>query len=128
MFFLYWLGAAGSATLLSFVVCQGEDMSGHYYYGGPIQVVQHFGADTRQSSWRFNPDALAMNAFFWAIVSLPVVAFVVLLFESEKLKWWEPVCSSCGYELTGNVSGVCPECGTRWFYGESQSGSGREEG
>jgi hypothetical protein len=22
-------------------------------------------------------------------------------------------CSSCGYSLTGNVSGVCPECGTQ---------------
>ncbi|MEW6252310.1 MAG: hypothetical protein AB1716_16850 [Planctomycetota bacterium] len=22
-------------------------------------------------------------------------------------------CSKCGYNLTGNVSGVCPECGTR---------------
>jgi hypothetical protein len=21
-------------------------------------------------------------------------------------------CSSCGYSLTGNTSGVCPECGT----------------
>lgn len=21
-------------------------------------------------------------------------------------------CSRCGYDLTGNVSGVCPECGT----------------
>jgi hypothetical protein len=25
----------------------------------------------------------------------------------------EPACSRCGYCLTGNVSGVCPECGTR---------------
>jgi hypothetical protein len=23
-----------------------------------------------------------------------------------------PICHTCGYELTGNVSGVCPECGT----------------
>jgi len=23
-----------------------------------------------------------------------------------------PYCHECGYELTGNVSGVCPECGT----------------
>ena len=23
-----------------------------------------------------------------------------------------PVCRPCGYNLTGNVSGVCPECGT----------------
>lgn len=22
------------------------------------------------------------------------------------------LCSSCGYDLTGNTSGVCPECGT----------------
>ena len=24
----------------------------------------------------------------------------------------EPECGNCGYNLTGNVSGVCPECGT----------------
>ncbi len=23
-----------------------------------------------------------------------------------------PICTNCGYHLTGNVSGVCPECGT----------------
>jgi predicted RNA-binding Zn-ribbon protein involved in translation (DUF1610 family) len=23
------------------------------------------------------------------------------------------LCRSCGYNLTGNMSGVCPECGTR---------------
>jgi len=23
----------------------------------------------------------------------------------------EPVCGRCGYNLTGNSSGVCPECG-----------------
>ena len=25
----------------------------------------------------------------------------------------EPICISCGYNLTGNVSGTCPECGTK---------------
>ena len=24
-----------------------------------------------------------------------------------------PCCASCGYDLTGNVCGVCPECGTK---------------
>jgi hypothetical protein len=24
-----------------------------------------------------------------------------------------PVCDRCGYSLVGNVSGVCPECGTK---------------
>jgi hypothetical protein len=23
-----------------------------------------------------------------------------------------PSCAACGYDLTGNTSGVCPECGT----------------
>jgi hypothetical protein len=23
------------------------------------------------------------------------------------------ICSACGYDLTGNISGVCPECGER---------------
>ena len=26
--------------------------------------------------------------------------------------WDTPVCSECGYNLTGNSSGTCPECGT----------------
>ena len=25
----------------------------------------------------------------------------------------DPACGSCGYNLTGNVSGICPECGWR---------------
>lgn len=32
----------------------------------------------------------------------------------ERYLWreFEGVCRSCGYELNGNTSGVCPECGT----------------
>ncbi len=42
---------------------------------------------------------------------LPVVAL------ATAFVWWRDRpppkghCQSCGYELTGNVSGVCPECG-----------------
>lgn len=25
----------------------------------------------------------------------------------------DPVCEACGYNLIGNESGICPECGTR---------------
>jgi hypothetical protein len=27
-------------------------------------------------------------------------------------RWRNWCCKSCGYDLTGNVSGICPECGT----------------
>ena len=43
--------------------------------------------------------------------------FVVLLAWSYVLfRWWKRRvrpghCAGCGYDLTGNVSGVCPECG-----------------
>ena len=48
----------------------------------------------------------------------------VLLLSSLLPVWWairaraKPAmnrskCSNCGYNLTGNLSGVCPECGTK---------------
>ncbi len=45
-----------------------------------------------------------------AHVVLPVAAAAALL----RLSPVKPPgsCQKCGYDLTGNVSGVCPECGT----------------
>ena len=40
------------------------------------------------------------------------------LWYSDVAWWWRSQypspghCQNCGYDLTGNVSGVCPECGT----------------
>ena len=46
-----------------------------------------------------------------------VVAFVLELdAERRRRLWWSRraagLCNRCGYDLTGNVSGACPECGT----------------
>lgn len=49
--------------------------------------------------WLWPPLALAANAFF--------------LRETLRGPRDASRCASCGYDLTGNVSGVCPECGTR---------------
>lgn len=48
--------------------------------------------------------------FNLAHVVLPVAAAAALL----RLSQVKPpgFCQKCGYDLTGNVSGVCPECGT----------------
>ena len=45
-------------------------------------------------------------------------------------RWWrgrlgqrrvlDNLCPHCGYDLTGNVSGVCPECGDPWIRNSSQ--------
>jgi predicted amidophosphoribosyltransferase len=45
--------------------------------------------------------------------------YVLLLIAAVPtvLLWWRDRrippghCQNCGYDLTGNVSGICPECG-----------------
>ena len=56
----------------------------------------------------------------WACFSVLVVAPLLVVLgvrwcyrdrRGERLHRGE--CPHCGYSLTGNLSGVCPECGTR---------------
>ena len=42
----------------------------------------------------------------WSIVNL------LIRFGWKAPPYREGYCSKCGYDLTGNVSGICPECGT----------------
>jgi hypothetical protein len=57
-------------------------------------------------------------AVSWAFVLLPVaigaILTVAIRVVDRRLSRFAPPghCSTCGYNLTGNVSGVCPECGT----------------
>lgn len=63
-----------------------------------------------------------MSTVGWLIVALTVIAcwVVVLSFRKSirRILWRLLVehgiacCTSCGYDLTGNTSGICPECGT----------------
>lgn len=51
-----------------------------------------------------------------AFTELVVLVLVTLLIIAIAAKLWTampgPNRCSCGYDLTGNVSGLCPECGT----------------
>jgi hypothetical protein len=47
--------------------------------------------------------------FFWIIAK----GFIEQL-PSQRRKRRSRYCSICGYDLKANVSGVCPECGTRF--------------
>jgi hypothetical protein len=46
----------------------------------------------------------------WVVVRLAVLWVVRLLVRQVVLQTGS-LCRSCGYDLTGNVSGLCPECG-----------------
>ncbi len=56
--------------------------------------------------------------YFWTMVVLPYWLLLLLFGVPAAVLWWRdrrriPAghCRQCGYNLTGNVSGVCPECG-----------------
>jgi hypothetical protein len=46
--------------------------------------------------------------FMWYVMALPGK---VIATWRERKRLAEGQCKLCGYDLTGNVSGVCPECG-----------------
>lgn len=48
------------------------------------------------------------------LVPLALLALLVLsllLFRADRSPLNPRACRQCGYDLTGNTSGVCPECG-----------------
>lgn len=50
--------------------------------------------------------------FFAAIFAiLPAIWFAGFIIRRLRLR--QGRCLACGYDLTGNTSGICPECGTK---------------
>jgi hypothetical protein len=52
---------------------------------------------------------------WWSVAPLGTLLFAALatIWPKQKRKLRKNVCRRCGYNLVKNVSGVCPECGTR---------------
>ncbi len=55
----------------------------------------------------------------WTVVRVPMWIFLAvveiptaILFRLDHRRHPPSHCQKCGYDLTGNVSGKCPECGT----------------
>lgn len=51
---------------------------------------------------------LAVSALAWGYVGGRVVGAAV----ARRTMLMKGCCSACGYNLTGNTGGICPECGT----------------
>jgi len=52
---------------------------------------------------------LEIGVPFWLLFALFVLP-TIWMFRRQRIAG--PGCQYCGYDLTGNVSGVCPECGS----------------
>lgn len=70
-----------------------------------------------EDHWAYYPDVagdiIHFNLPFWPIPTLILALAIVGAVRHTRrgLLIAEPSCKVCGYNLTGNVSGVCPECG-----------------
>jgi hypothetical protein len=49
--------------------------------------------------------------FAWVVSAIPLVVLGFVRFR-RRVRNRLGGCVKCGYDLTGNVSGICPECGT----------------
>ena len=70
-----------------------------------FQLSKIFLADGRQAGpdWQFDMP-------FWCLLLLAGVP-TYILWRRDRVP--EGYCKTCYYDLTGNESGVCPECGTK---------------
>jgi hypothetical protein len=58
-------------------------------------------------SWRYVPDST-----IWFLFVLVFIPSLLLMWHERRWVFPPHCCHKCGYVLTGNSSGVCPECGT----------------
>ena len=70
---------------------------------------------------------------FWAVVLLTAVlpALWVILWRRRRAvrrRAQAGLCGKCGYDLTGNTTGVCPECGTAVATGTTRAGVSQPAG
>ena len=87
-----------SGTLLSLLIAAAYVLSG-------LRVPLVCGSRT--------PPKIGFSPSIWPAYPFAAVAVATLLVWRFGPKPVEPGHCRCGYDLKGNVSGVCPECGAR---------------
>ncbi|HNO80351.1 MAG TPA: hypothetical protein PKN33_20065 [Phycisphaerae bacterium] len=53
----------------------------------------------------------AVALLFFVLIPMLLSVYVYRRLRYEKIFSWYPICKNCAYDLRGNVSANCPECG-----------------
>ena len=69
---------------------------------------RRFALTAQETYWELSFPTWSAIAFFAAY---PTIAFIRRPHRRRKRRRTLGLCIECGYDLTGNESGVCPECG-----------------
>ncbi len=98
-------------------VAEGEHKTAHYALCTGFMAMGMM-LPGMLSGWMQQTLGGYQNFFIWVVIStIPcfVVSSLIRVpedFGRRKSVPQAPLCTRCGYNLTGSVSGVCPECGT----------------
>jgi hypothetical protein len=105
----------GELTPLHSESCYRFD-SDDYSWGSPVPAKD---AAVPGFSWRSYRGGPTDSDHIVIALWIPLILFAIyptIAFIRGPLRRWrrrrKGLCVACGYDLTGNVSGVCPECGT----------------
>ena len=102
-------------------ICHGLVRSGDYPWSTDPDTVRPlfdqgiFGRTYHREEFRYCTVNVAVTPL-WSLTALFATYPTIAFFRGPVRRWrrrrngW---CVDCGYDLTGNVSGICPECGTR---------------
>ena len=126
---LKWVGLVGGSILfvlfvvgLRWSIYCGTTRWGVGLYRGTLAVLVESTPPVRIVSWQFKPHGgrrlwwppiLARGDF----VLIPTWLPLTIVLAPTAILWYRDRrpppgrCQQCGYDLTGNTSGVCPECG-----------------
>ncbi len=80
-----------------------------YHIGGIAMVQPRFG----RLEWAWRPwlaNSVGVTVPGWYPIGL-IGPFTALFWWLDRRRLRPGQCSGCGYDLTGNISGTCPECG-----------------
>ncbi len=117
--YLAALGIGLISTLLTSLIvdkrysCGPSSSSVTFYIGQPwtyASLEQRGSRPQRISSWDYSILAFSADLAFWSALALLILCLNRV--SQERIWSRSGQCRSCGYDLSGNESGICPECGT----------------
>ena len=96
----YAIGIGGGAYLI--------DMPGLFFVG----PLWDYALNSPVMEIALTVACVAISVLAWGYIAGRITG-VVIARRKGIVKIVKGFCSVCGYNLTGNASGVCPECGTK---------------
>jgi hypothetical protein len=120
----YAMSVSGGSLTLWYFACAEDDLN---ILSSPLNVRQHELAlempwfEIANESVRNDPDYCVQGLEFdFYQVGVPLWSLLLIIGAPTCFGVWRNRrrippghCRTCGYNLTGNVSGACPECGER---------------